>query len=138
MYGYLYKWEDGNHYQGWILHELLVPILSTCTTLGIGKNNMRHHIPWAKEDHLVCSPSAEWNDIIIYLRVNEGWQLSDFSNFLGRRGTIKACVQFPQLVEGNLFPLLLEYPSLIGSKTRILDLFPRLFWLREKLSYESL
>lgn len=120
-----------------ILHTLLVPFLSTCTTLGIGKNNMRHQTPWAKQNAFRCSPCAEWKGIFLYLHVNEGWQLSDFSNFLGRQGTIKACLQFPQLAEGDLVHLLLESSSLIGSKTRILDLFPRLFWLSKKLSYES-
>ena len=107
------------------------------TTLGISKNNMRHHTPWERQENFACSPCAEWSGIFHYLHVNEGWQLSDFSSFLGRQGTIKACLHFPQLIEGNLTRLLLEYPSLIDSETRILDLFPRLFCPSEKPSYEN-
>ena len=75
--------------------------------------------------------------MFLYLHVNEGWQLSDFSYFLGCQGTVKACLQFPQLVEGNLVHLLLEYPPLIGSKTQISDLYQRLFWPSKKPNYES-
>ena len=77
-----------------------------CTTLGLGKNNMRHHTPWVRQDNFKCSPCAEWSGIFHYLHVNEGWQLSDFSDFLGRQGTIKACVHFPQLVEGKSHSLI--------------------------------
>ena len=96
-----------------LLEEVLIPFLSTCKTLGIGKDYMRHHTPWAKQLHLDCSRWAGWNVMISYLYVTEGWQLSDFSDFLGRQGTIKACLQFPQLVEGSFIHLLLEYSSLI-------------------------
>ena len=108
-----------------------------CTTLGIGKNNMRHHVPWVRQDDYEWSGHGEWSGAFDYLHVHEGWQLSDFSAFLGRQGTIKACLHFPQLIEGNLIHLLLEYPSLRDSKTPILDLFPRPFWPREKPSHES-
>ena len=110
-----------------VLYGLLVPFLSTCKTLGIGKNNMKHHTPWVNLNYPICSRYTDWSDIFLYLHLNEGWQLSDFSNYLGREGTIKACVQFPQLVEGRLIHLLVDSSSLIGLQTRILGLFPRLF-----------
>ena len=92
------------------LQEFLVPFLSMCTTLGIGENNMRHHVPWVRPYVYTCSGQADWSGAFEHLHVNEGWQLSDFHNFLGRHGAIKACLQFPQLVQGNLIHLLLEYP----------------------------
>ena len=79
-----------------------------CTTLGLGKNNMRHHTPWVRKYDFVCFPCAEWSGIFHYLHVNEGWQFSDFSDFLGHQGTIKACLHFPQLIEGNIIHLMLE------------------------------
>lgn len=109
-----------------ILYQLLAPFLSMCITLGIGQNNMRHHIPWRNQE-LMWSPCTAWSRMISYLHVNEGWQLSDFSNYLGREGTINACFQLPQFVEGRFIHLLLEFSLLIGLKTRILDLSPRLF-----------
>ena len=109
-----------------ILYQLLVPFLSMCLTLGIGKNNMRHHIPWGSRDGR-CYPCTAWSKVFLHLHVNEGWQLSDFSNYLGRQGTIKACLQFPQFLEGRPIHLLLESSLLIGLKTLILDLSPRLF-----------
>ena len=134
---HLLNYRGGNDFLGdWILHELLVPFLLTYTTLGIGKNNMRHHIPWGELHHLRLCRASEWSGIFLYLHVNVGWQLSDFSNFLGHQGTIKACLQFPQFVEGKLIHLLLDRLSLIGSKTRILDLSPGLFWPSMKPSYE--
>lgn len=120
------RWQN-NRRTDPMLCELLVLILSTCTTLGIGKETMRHHIPWGNRQDPMCSPCAEWSRIFLYLHVNEGWQLSDFSNYLGRQGTIKACFQFPQFIEGRLIHLLLDFCLLIGLKTRILDLSPRLF-----------
>ena len=72
-------------------------------------------------------PLCRVEQIFLYLHVNEGWQLSDFSNYIGRQGTIKACLQFPQFIEGRLIHLLLDFSLLIGLKTRILDLSPRLF-----------
>ena len=117
-----------------ILYQLLVPFLSMCITLGIGKNNMRHHLPWGNRWHSRCLPSTELSGIFLHLHVNDGWQLSDFSNYLGRQGTIKACLQFPQFIEGRLVHLLLAFSLLIGLKTRTLDLSPRLFWPSEKLS----
>ena len=111
-----------------ILHQLLVPFLSMCVTLGIGQNNMRHHIPWGIRSGPVCflSPCTALSRVFLYLHVNEGWQLPDFSNYLGRQGTIKACLQFPQFIEGRPIHLLLEFSLLIGLKTRILDLSPKL------------
>ena len=120
-----------------ILYQLLVPVLSMCLTLEIGQNEMRHHIPWGNRWDLMCSPCAMWSKIISYLHVNEGWQLSDFSNYLGRQGTIKACLHFSHFLEGRPIHLLLKFSLLIGLKTRILDLSPRLFWPSEKLSCES-
>ena len=111
----------------WELHELLVPFLSMCTALGIGNDIMRHHIPWERYPYIISYGCLEWMDMFDYLHVKEGWQLSDFSNFLGCHGTIKACLQFPYLVEGNLIYLLLEHLSLMYWKTQTLDLFPRLF-----------
>ena len=121
----------------WVSSELLVPFLSMFTTLGIAKNNMRHHTPWAKRRNVINCQSSLWYDIFLYLRVNERWELSDFFNFLGPQGALKACHQFPQLVEGNLIYLLLDCPSLIGSKTRILDLSPGLSSPSKKPNYES-
>ena len=71
-------------------------------TLGIGKNNMRHHVPWVRPHKYTCSGQADWSGAFEYLHVNEGWQLADFYNFLGCHGTIIACLQFPHLVQGNL------------------------------------
>ena len=119
--------DENNQGADQILYQLLVAFVSMCLTLGIGQNEMRHHIPWGNRWYLMCSPCAVWNRIISYLHVNEGWQLSDFSNYLGRQGTIIACVQLPQFVEGRFIHLLLKFSLLIGLKTRILDLSPRLF-----------
>ena len=109
-----------------ILYQLLVPFLSMCQILGIGRDYMRHHIPWGNRDGRFYLCTA-WSRVFLHLHVNEGWQLSDFSNYLGRQGTIKACLQFPQFIEGRPIHLLLEVSLLIGLKTRILDLSPRLF-----------
>ena len=110
-----------------ILYQLLVPFISMCLTLGIGKDYMRHHIPWGNRlDHHECTPWTAWSRVFLHLHVNVGWQLSDFSNYLGHQGTIKACLQFPQFLEGRPIHLLLESSLLIGLKTRILDLSPKL------------
>ena len=89
-----------------LLLELLIPFLSNCTMLVVPKNNMGHHTPWRNQDYLDLSPCAQPRDLFLYLRVNEGWQLSDFSSYLGRQGTIEACLQFPQFIEGRLIHLL--------------------------------